>query len=71
MYGINVHRAVLESGDKISGATVHFVDERYDHGAILIQRTVGVMPGDTPESLAERVLTIEHQILPLAAGMFK
>ena len=71
MYGANVHRAVLENKDKISGATVHFVDELYDHGAILIQRIAPVLPGDTPDSLAQRVLTIEHKILPLAVGMFK
>jgi phosphoribosylglycinamide formyltransferase-1 len=70
MYGMNVHCAVLENKDKISGATVHFVDEFYDHGAILIQRTISVLPRDTPESLAQRVLTIEHKILSLAVGMF-
>ena len=70
MYGINVHKAVLESGDRISGATVHIVDEIYDHGAILIQRTVPVLPEDTPESLAARVLEVEHKILPEAAAMF-
>ena len=70
MYGPNVHKAVIEAGEKISGATVHFVDEIFDHGAILIQRTVPVMADDTPETLAARVLKIEHQILPMAAGMF-
>jgi len=70
MYGINVHKAVLESGDKLSGATVHFVDEAYDRGPILIQRTVPVLPNDTPETLASKVLEIEHIILPLAIGMF-
>lgn len=70
MYGTNVHKAVVESGDKISGATVHLVDEIYDHGAILIQRTVPVSPDDTPESLAARVLKVEHKILPEAAAMF-
>ncbi len=70
MYGTNVHKAVLESGDKISGATVHLVDEIYDHGAILIQRTVPVSPDGTPESLAARVLKVEHKILPEAAAMF-
>jgi phosphoribosylglycinamide formyltransferase-1 len=70
MYGMNVHRAVLESGDKMSGATVHLVDEIYDHGAILIQRTVQVLPDDTPETLAARVLQVEHRILPEAAGLF-
>lgn len=70
MYGINVHKAVLEAGDTISGATVHFVDEIYDHGAILIQRTVPVLPGDDAEKLAARVLEIEHIILPQAVRMF-
>jgi phosphoribosylglycinamide formyltransferase 1 len=70
MYGLNVHKAVLESGDKISGATVHFVDEVYDRGAILIQRTVPVYSNDTPDILAARVLEIEHLILPQAVSMF-
>ena len=70
MYGINVHKAVIESGDKISGATVHFVDEIFDHGVILIQRTVPVLPGDDPETLAARVLKVEHKILPEAVSMF-
>lgn len=70
MYGLNVHKAVLDSGDTISGATVHFVNEGYDLGPIIIQRTVPVRAGDTPESLAARVLEIEHKILPLAVGMF-
>ncbi|MEE9554410.1 MAG: phosphoribosylglycinamide formyltransferase [candidate division Zixibacteria bacterium] len=70
MYGQNVHKAVIEAGERISGATVHFVDDVYDHGAILIQRTVPVMADDTPESLAARVLKVEHKILPMAAGIF-
>lgn len=70
MFGINVHKAVIESGDRISGATVHLVDEIYDHGAILIQRTVPVLKNDTPGTLAARVLQVEHKILPEAAGMF-
>ncbi len=70
MYGMNVHKAVIESGDKISGATVHFVDEIFDHGVILIQRTVPVLPDDDPETLAARVLKIEHKILPAAVSMF-
>lgn len=70
MYGINVHKAVIKSGDKISGATVHFVDEIFDHGVILIQRTVPVLPGDDPETLAARVLKVEHKILPEALSMF-
>ena len=70
MYGLNVHQAVIKSGDKYSGATVHLVDERYDTGPILIQRRVPVLPDDTPETLAARVLEIEHQILPLAVALF-
>jgi formyltetrahydrofolate-dependent phosphoribosylglycinamide formyltransferase len=64
MYGARVHRAVLESGASESGATVHLVDEAYDRGAILAQERVPVLPGDTPERLAERVLEAEHRLLP-------
>ena len=66
MYGMRVHRAVIESGARVSGATVHFVDERYDEGAIIAQWPVPVLRDDTPESLAARVLAVEHRILPLA-----
>lgn len=66
MYGIRVHRAVLESGMKVTGATIHFVDEIYDHGPIIAQETVPVYSDDTPESLASRVLEIEHRLLPKA-----
>ncbi len=61
MYGENVHRAVIESGMKVSGATVHFVDERYDAGPIIHQVPVPVRDGDMPETLAARVLTAEHR----------
>jgi phosphoribosylglycinamide formyltransferase-1 len=64
MYGRRVHQAVLDSGARESGATVHLVDEAYDHGATLAQARVPVLPGDTPERLAERVLQQEHQLLP-------
>lgn len=60
MYGIHVHEAVLAAGEKESGVTVHLVDEEYDRGPILAQVRVPVMPGDTPEALAERVLAQEH-----------
>jgi phosphoribosylglycinamide formyltransferase-1 len=63
MYGANVHRAVLEYGAKISGITVHFVDEEYDHGPVIYQQTVPVLDDDTPESLAARVLAVEHASL--------
>jgi phosphoribosylglycinamide formyltransferase 1 len=64
MYGIHVHEAVLAAGESESGATVHFVDEVYDHGTVILQRRVPVLPGDTPETLGARVLTIEHELYP-------
>ena len=70
MYGHYVHEAVIASGMKISGATVHLVDEEYDNGPILLQKTVEVAPDDTPDSLAAKVLKIEHEIYPLALKAF-
>lgn len=64
MYGIHVHTAVLEAGETETGATVHFVNEEYDKGEILLQRTVPVLPDDTPETLAARVLACEHALYP-------
>lgn len=64
MYGINVHRAVFESSAQVSGASVHFVDETYDTGKIIAQRCVDISDVKSPEEIAERVLRIEHQILP-------
>jgi phosphoribosylglycinamide formyltransferase 1 len=64
MYGRHVHEAVLGSGVRESGATVHLVDEVYDRGAILAQGRVPVLPNDTPERLAARVLEVEHRLLP-------
>jgi folate-dependent phosphoribosylglycinamide formyltransferase PurN len=64
MYGRRVHEAVLASGARVSGPTVHLVDERYDHGRILAQWPVPVFPDDTPEGLAARVLEAEHRLLP-------
>jgi len=66
MYGRRVHEAVLASGARESGATVHLVDEAYDRGAILGQLRVPVLPGDDPERLAARVLEAEHRLLPAA-----
>jgi phosphoribosylglycinamide formyltransferase 1 len=60
MYGLHVHEAVISCGAKITGVTIHFVDEEYDHGPIIMQRTVEVLDNDDPKSLAARVLTIEH-----------
>ena len=62
MYGINVHEAVIAAGEAESGATVHLVTEEYDAGAIIAQDKVSVLPSDTPQSLAERVLKIEHTL---------
>ncbi len=64
MYGIRVHEAVIAAGETESGVTVHLVTEEYDRGPILAQVTVPVMPGDTPETLAERVLVQEHVLYP-------
>ncbi len=61
-YGLAVHEAVLASGDGVTGATIHLVDERIDQGAVLAQRRVAVEDGDTPETLAERVLAVEHSL---------
>lgn len=65
-YGYHVHEAVLAGGETESGATVHFVDEGVDTGKIILQRSVPVEPGDTLDTLAARVLKVEHTILPLA-----
>ncbi len=64
MYGIRVHEAVLQSGVAESGCTVHLVEEEYDRGMILVQARVPVLPGDTAQLLASRVLEQEHQLLP-------
>ena len=63
MYGSRVHLAVLEYGAKVSGITVHFVDEEYDHGPVIYQTTVPVFDSDTPDVLAARVLAVEHASL--------
>ncbi|HKJ01907.1 MAG TPA: phosphoribosylglycinamide formyltransferase [Longimicrobiales bacterium] len=67
MWGMHVHQAVLASGARLSGPTVHLVDEEYDRGRILAQWPVPVLPGDTPESLASRVLAVEHRLYPMTA----
>ncbi len=69
-YGMKVHEAVLEAGARVSGATVHFVDEAYDRGPIVLQQPVPVLPGDTPETLAERVHAAEHAVYPAAAALY-
>ncbi len=70
MFGMHVHEAVIASHDPVSGATVHIVDEEYDHGSIVLQKKVPVDPDDTAESLAEKVLAIEHQLYPEAIRLF-
>lgn len=60
MYGARVHQAVIEAGVKLTGVTVHFADEEYDRGPIILQEPVRVHDNDTPETLAARVLEIEH-----------
>lgn len=69
-YGLHVHRAVLDYGVKVSGATVHFVDEGTDTGPVILQESVVVKDEDTPESLQQRVLKVEHYLLPLAVKLF-
>ena len=66
MYGERVHQAVLASGVRETGVTVHLVDEIYDHGTVLAQSRVPVLSGDTPARLAARVLEAEHRLLPAA-----
>jgi phosphoribosylglycinamide formyltransferase-1 len=70
MYGMHVHEAVINSGDKISGVTVHLVDEEYDHGPIVRQRTIAVDEAETPETLATKIHRIEHQLYPEVLQLF-
>ncbi len=70
LYGRRVHEAVLAYGARWTGATVHLVDEEYDTGPIVLQEPVPVLPGDTPETLAARVLRIEHRLYPQALRLF-
>lgn len=69
-YGIHVHEAVIEYGVKVSGATVHFVDEGADTGPIIMQETVEVNYDDNKETLQQKVLKVEHKLLPLAVKYF-
>lgn len=70
MYGMHVHEAVIESGAKVSGVTVHMVDEQFDHGPIVMQQAVEVLDTDTPETLAARILPEEHRLYPRAIQLF-
>ncbi|MHC4081080.1 MAG: phosphoribosylglycinamide formyltransferase [Planctomycetota bacterium] len=70
MYGLRVHRAVLAAGAKVSGCTVHFLDDQYDHGPIILQRECPVLPGDDEHALADRVFEQECIAYPEAIGLF-
>lgn len=70
MYGMNVHKAVYNSGAKVSGATVHFINEAYDEGKIIAQKKVNISDVKFPEQIAERVLKIEHELLPFVIEKF-
>lgn len=69
-YGHHVHKAVLATGAKVSGCTVHFVDNEYDHGPIIVQRCLEVRDDDTPDSLAARVFAVECEAYPEAIRRF-
>jgi phosphoribosylglycinamide formyltransferase, formyltetrahydrofolate-dependent len=68
--GLHAQRQAVEYGVKVSGCTVHFVDEGLDSGPIILQEAVPVLPEDTEESLAQRILTVEHRIYPEAVRLF-
>ncbi|MCF6269568.1 MAG: phosphoribosylglycinamide formyltransferase [Melioribacteraceae bacterium] len=70
MYGSNVHKAVFEKSVQVSGATIHFVDKIYDNGKIIAQQSVNIGNVNTPKDIAERVLKIEHQLLPFVIKKF-
>ena len=69
-YGIKVHEAVIQSGAEVSGVTVHFVDEDYDHGKIIAQKKIKVRSEDTAKTLAEQVLKVEHDLYPKVVKAF-
>jgi phosphoribosylglycinamide formyltransferase 1 len=68
-YGERVHRAVLEYGAKVTGATIHYCDEQYDTGPVILQRAIDVLEDDTPASLAERVAAVEYELYPRAVQL--
>lgn len=70
MYGHHVHEAILDYGVRFTGATVHFVDQKYDHGAIILQGIVAVLEDDDPDRLAERVQAKERELYPRAIQLF-
>jgi phosphoribosylglycinamide formyltransferase-1 len=68
MYGARVHEAVIASGEKESGITIHYVDEEYDHGSIIFQARCPVVSSDTPETLAKKVHELEYRYFPSVIG---
>jgi phosphoribosylglycinamide formyltransferase 1 len=64
MYGLRVHAAVIGAGEGETGISIHYVDELYDHGHTIFQAKIGVLPGDTPETLARKVQALEHEHFP-------
>lgn len=70
MFGMNVHKAVYNSSAQVSGVTVHFVDETYDTGKIIAQRCIDISDVDSPEEISERVLAVEHELLPYIIEKF-
>lgn len=64
MFGLRVHEAVLAAGDSLTGITIHYLNEQYDSGEIILQRSCPVVPGESPEQLASRVHTLEYECLP-------
>ncbi len=71
MYGIHVHEAVIAAREKVTGATVHFVNEVYDSGAVILQKQVKVKAGDDALTLQKRVLRTEHKLYPEAIKLFE
>jgi len=69
-YGIRVHQAVVSSNEKETGATVHFVDNKYDNGPIILQKKIKISSEDSPESISDKVLLIEHEIYPKVVKAF-
>ncbi|HTO53718.1 MAG TPA: phosphoribosylglycinamide formyltransferase [Myxococcota bacterium] len=69
LYGERVHRAVLEYGAKVTGATIHYCDEQYDSGPIILQQAIDVREDDTPATLAERVAAVEYELYPRAVQL--
>jgi len=71
MYGMKVHEAVLEAGCKVSGASIHIVDEIYDHGPIISQKTVKISDTETPQTLRKKIQKIEHKLYPETIRLFE